>query len=177
MSENPIKDAIFAYSEWLDSEGLVKSDSGPGADDRTHEVLTDEFLALRKGTVNVSNGDNSTPVNKAATIDTTWQQMEQRREALGLAVSLAATRQYDEDQVVTAAEKYRAFLAGETAKTEEVKAPTDPGFYKYSGGRDVLVFLLRPDGQWYTWFDNGEAHECAWGYIEQALGVWDLVKI
>lgn len=26
-------------------------------------------------------------------------------------------------------------------------------------------------------FDNGSADDCAWAYIEQALGVWDLVRL
>lgn len=47
---------LFAYSEWLDSEGLIVSDHGhahigrsdgaqPIEDKRTHEDLVNEFLA------------------------------------------------------------------------------------------------------------------------------------
>jgi len=59
----------------------------------------------------------------------------------------------------------------------EVKPPTKPGFYRYSGGNQVMIFLLLPSGQWYTIFDNGQMDACAWGYIEQALSVWTLVRI
>lgn len=37
-------DTLLAFGEWLDSEGLVKSDSGPNADKRTHEDLAKEFI-------------------------------------------------------------------------------------------------------------------------------------
>lgn len=57
------------------------------------------------------------------------------------------------------------------------KEPTEPGFYVYTGGNQNMVFLLTVDG-WQTIFDNGEGPlECDWGYIEQALGVYDLVRI
>lgn len=53
----------------------------------------------------------------------------------------------------------------------------EPGFYKYSGGAQKLIFLLRENGQWMSIFDNGEITECDFGYIEQALGAWTLEKI
>lgn len=53
--------------------------------------------------------------------------------------------------------------------------PTKIGWYAYSGGRQLMIFHLRETGQWSAHFDNGTASDCAWGYIEQALGVWDLV--
>lgn len=56
-------------------------------------------------------------------------------------------------------------------------APTEPGFYRYSGGRQHLMFLLTEDGQWFTIFDNGTSAKCNWGYIEQALGVFDLLPV
>ena len=57
-----------------------------------------------------------------------------------------------------------------------ISAPTEPGFYRYSGGRQTILFLLR-DGQWFTIFDNVTINACEWGYIEQALGVWDLIPL
>ncbi len=126
----------------------------------------------------MSNEDTS---NKAAVNASPFNEYEERQrryEALQFAVVVRGPMG-DAIKVVEAAEKFHVFLAGEdVAKTEDViEAPTEPGFYKYSGGRAVLIFLLRSDGQWYTWFDSGEAHACRWEYIEQALGVWDLVKI
>lgn len=59
----------------------------------------------------------------------------------------------------------------------EIAPPTDPGFYRYSGGGQTMIFLLDQQGQWWTFFDNGDGGKCEWGYIEQALGVWDLIKI
>lgn len=66
--------------------------------------------------------------------------------------------------------------------TSEVKieAPTEPGFYHFDGGAQRMVFLLTSPGngsQWYTMFDNGVADVCGWEYIEQALSVYNLVKI
>lgn len=66
-----------------------------------------------------------------------------------------------------------------------VDPPTEPGWYGYSGGAQTMTFLLRgPEfdpinnkPQWFVILDNGESKPCEWGYIEQALGVWDLVKL
>lgn len=61
-----------------------------------------------------------------------------------------------------------------------IKEPTEPGFYRYSGGRQTLIFLLKSCGwtnQWYVIADFAEIKPCSWSYIEQALSVWDLVKI
>jgi len=69
--------------------------------------------------------------------------------------------------------------------------PAEPGWYSYSGGTQVMIFHLRDVSaeyagplashgntrQWSVHLDNGTASDCAWGYIEQALSVWDLVKI
>jgi hypothetical protein len=59
--------------------------------------------------------------------------------------------------------------------------PDEPGFYKYTGGGQVMIFLLinsRYSGkQWYAVSDSGTMDKCVWGYIEQALSVWDLEKI
>jgi hypothetical protein len=63
------------------------------------------------------------------------------------------------------------------APTKTIPAPTEPGFYRYSGGNQNMIFLLRADGQWWVWFDTSEVHKCEWGYIEQALGVWELWEI
>lgn len=58
--------------------------------------------------------------------------------------------------------------------------PTENGWYAYSGGAQTMIFHLR-DGlegkQWSAHFDNGDSGDCVWGYIEQALGVWDLVPL
>lgn len=40
---------LFRYSEWLDSQKLIKSDQGPEADKRTHEQLVSEFIAQDHG--------------------------------------------------------------------------------------------------------------------------------
>lgn len=55
--------------------------------------------------------------------------------------------------------------------------PTEPGFYKYSGGRNAMLFLLDHSAQWWVVFDSGFMEKCVWEYIEQALAVWDLEKI
>lgn len=69
--------------------------------------------------------------------------------------------------------------------------PTENGWYMYSSGPQGMIFLLRdalvsfdPESsgtvykkQWSVHLDNGEVSDCEWGYIDQALGVWDLVKI
>lgn len=71
----------------------------------------------------------------------------------------------------------------DTYVSPEVPAPTEPGWYAYDGGRQTMVFHLTPDGsradglQWYAHFDNGTADRCEWGYIEQALSVWNLVPL
>lgn len=57
-----------------------------------------------------------------------------------------------------------------------VEPPTEPGFYQYSGGRQNILFLLY-SGDWYAINDNTSITHCEWGYIEQALGIWDLIKI
>ncbi len=61
--------------------------------------------------------------------------------------------------------------------TSVVQEPTEPGFYRYSGGMQNMIFLRDRNGAWWTWFDNTMMERCVWGYIEQALSVWDLVKI
>lgn len=39
------RDTLIAYSEWLDSEGLIVPQVvGPGGDDRTHQTLAEEFI-------------------------------------------------------------------------------------------------------------------------------------
>lgn len=58
-----------------------------------------------------------------------------------------------------------------------VEEPIDVGWYAYSGGAQTMVFHLRETGQWSVHLNNGSASDCPWGYIEQALGVWDLVLI
>ena len=55
--------------------------------------------------------------------------------------------------------------------------PTETGWYAYSGGAQTMVFHLSKSGQWSAHFSSGSCGDCAWGYIEQALGVWDLVRI
>jgi hypothetical protein len=55
--------------------------------------------------------------------------------------------------------------------------PNEVGWYAYSGGAQAIIFHLRETGQWSAHFDNGTAADCAWGYIEQAFGVWSLVRL
>jgi hypothetical protein len=63
----------------------------------------------------------------------------------------------------------------------EAVEPTKPGWYAYSGGNQYIVFHLRDSTftgkQWSAHFDNGDSGDCAWGYIEQCLDVWDLVPL
>lgn len=54
--------------------------------------------------------------------------------------------------------------------------PTDAGFYRYDGGAQLLQFMLHTNGQWYIWQENVLV-KCDWGYIEQALSVYNLVKM
>lgn len=55
--------------------------------------------------------------------------------------------------------------------------PTTPGWYGYSGGAQLVIFHLRAPQQWTAHLNNGDAHDCVWAYIEQALGVWDLLPL
>ncbi len=66
---------------------------------------------------------------------------------------------------------------GDVPSVVTVEAPIEPGFYRYSGGRQTLIFLLDYNQLWWVISDNSEMARCVWEYIEQALGVWDLVKI
>lgn len=59
----------------------------------------------------------------------------------------------------------------------EIPPPTKRGFYKYSSGNQVMIFLLDYSGQWWTIFDNAHMSQCEWGYIEQCLGVYDLIPV
>ncbi len=51
MTHNAENDALhqtlLAFSEWLDSEGLIVSDQGDGADKRAHDDLAAEFVRKR----------------------------------------------------------------------------------------------------------------------------------
>lgn len=42
-------DTLLAFSEWLDSQGLIVSDQTPGEDTRTHDELATEFMEQWKG--------------------------------------------------------------------------------------------------------------------------------
>jgi hypothetical protein len=55
--------------------------------------------------------------------------------------------------------------------------PSAPGWYGYSGGGQTMIFHLDETGQWRVFMDNGFTDLCVWGYIAQALGVWDLVLL
>lgn len=57
-----------------------------------------------------------------------------------------------------------------------LREPTEDGWYAYDGGRQTMLFRLTR-GQWYVINDVGESTPCDWGYIEQALSVWDLMRI
>lgn len=64
--------------------------------------------------------------------------------------------------------------------TDTAVEPTEPGWYAYSGGAQVMIFHLRETDytpnparrQWSAHFDNGTSGDCAWGYIEQALDAY-----
>lgn len=55
MSFSPAHELLLAYSEWLDSEGLVKPDTAvtiwksSDVDKRSHDALVEEFLAQYGG--------------------------------------------------------------------------------------------------------------------------------
>lgn len=76
---------------------------------------------------------------------------------------------------------------GDTYVSDPVPEPTELGFYRYDGGRQTMIFLLTAihdpavfdeyARQWWVIFDNGSMDKCHWGYIEQALSVYKLVKI
>lgn len=66
----------------------------------------------------------------------------------------------------------------EEERSDSKEEPTKPGFYKYDGGSQDIMFRLSPGGQWWVWFiDNTEPEKCHWGYIEQALCVYNLVPL
>jgi len=65
---------------------------------------------------------------------------------------------------------------GDEPSSVSVPAPTEDGFYVYSDGNQNMIFLLN-DGQWHVLFSNTTFEKCDWGYIEQALGVWGLMKL
>ena len=75
-------------------------------------------------------------------------------------------------------------LDAETGR-ELLPAPTEPGWYTYKEGSSgvnpgEMIFHLRiTEGkpQWSAHFDNGDSGDCAWSYIEQGLGVFNLVKL
>lgn len=54
--------------------------------------------------------------------------------------------------------------------------PTEDGWYAYDGGRQTMIFRLTR-GQWHVTTDSGQCDPCEWGYIEQALGVWNLTPL
>lgn len=66
----------------------------------------------------------------------------------------------------------------DTVREIKIAPPTSPGFYKYDGGNQNILFLLMEDGEWFAYFNNGEGPlPCDWGYIEQGLGVFNLDKL
>lgn len=68
----------------------------------------------------------------------------------------------------------------DTVSEVRIAPPTEQGFYYYNGGAQTMIFLLTAPAlgsQWYCIFDNGESSPCVWGYIEQALSVWELKKL
>ena len=68
-------------------------------------------------------------------------------------------------------------MTTDSTNTTTTAPPTEPGWYAYSGGAQTMIFHLREPGQWSAHVDNGSATDCEWGYIEQALSVWDLVPL
>lgn len=73
-------------------------------------------------------------------------------------------------------------LDAETGR-ELLPAPTAPGWYAYREGnsaRENMIFHLRivnGEHQWSVHFDNGDSGDCNWGYIEQGLGVFNLIPL
>jgi hypothetical protein len=79
----------------------------------------------------------------------------------------------------------------DTHVTVDVEAPTELGWYSYSNGTEVMIFHLRKKPvfneltnthdawvmQWSVHSDIGEAADCHWGYIEQGLSTYDLIKL
>ena len=62
--------------------------------------------------------------------------------------------------------------------SELANEPTVAGFYAYKGGRQLMIFMLDHDGQWFAWLaGNPDVSRCHWGYIEQSLNAWDLVLL
>lgn len=55
--------------------------------------------------------------------------------------------------------------------------PTEPGFYMNEGSAQVMVHLLTQSGQWMVVMDTGQIENCEWGYIEQTLLAFPLVRI
>ena len=51
----------------------------------------------------------------------------------------------------------------------------NPGWYTHPDGTQVMIYHLDKMGQWTVHFDNGEAHQCEFSYIEQAGDVVPLV--
>lgn len=58
---------------------------------------------------------------------------------------------------------------------DKLAEPTEPGWYAYTGGAQVLIFHLRYTSlsgsgrQWSAHFVDGIADDCDWSYIAQAL--------
>lgn len=92
----------------------------------------------------------------------------------------------NDNLVLSTAENFRNWIqpAVETVRTRYQMEPEEPGFYKYSGGRQNMVFLLIDrevtglgNRIWCVINDSGVIEECDWGYIAQGLGEWDLIRI
>jgi hypothetical protein len=71
---------------------------------------------------------------------------------------------------------FEAELSTEEPEIFEVE-PTEPGFYKYIGNNSPMIFLRDYQDQWYAIVDNGTIEPCVWGYIEQGMSVYKLVKL
>jgi hypothetical protein len=48
-------DTLQAFSEWLDSQGLIVSDQTPDGDTRTHDQLAADFIADWEGRPNTAH--------------------------------------------------------------------------------------------------------------------------
>lgn len=72
---------------------------------------------------------------------------------------------------------------GGSADPEDIiKEPTEPGWYTYDAGTQGMIFLLyrsplTNELRWFAVSDNGSMTPCVWGYIEQALSVFNLVRL
>lgn len=64
----------------------------------------------------------------------------------------------------------------ETVVGTAVEKPTDPGFYKYSDGRQSVIFCLDSFTRWWVITRTPNMQRCEWSYILETIGNDRLVK-